>query len=75
MNSTINIIAPIRRYGNSVINLNYVVEANLATGQVWMITSKEDCECYTFPPEVVKAWFSDRMDYKEVEQQLKGGAK
>lgn len=71
MNNTIKIIAPIRRYGDTVINLNYVVEANVKDGKVWMVSSK----CYTFPPEVVAAWFSDTMDYKKIEGRLTGGAK
>lgn len=67
--------APIRRYGDIVINLNFVVEANVETGKVWMTSSKDECECYTLPPEVLKAWFSNCMDYKKIEDQLKGGAK
>lgn len=73
--NNITISAPLFRYGDTVINLNFVVEANLANGKIWMSTSKDECECYTFPPEVVKAWFYDRMDYKKIEPQLKGGAK
>ena len=50
MNNTIRIIAPIRRYGDTVINLNYVVEANVKQGKVWMVSAKDECECYTFQP-------------------------
>ena len=71
MNNTIRIIAPIRRYGDTVINLNYVVEANVKEGEVWMVSSK----FYTLPPEVVAAWFSDTMDYKKIEGRLTGGEK
>ena len=75
MNNTIKVIAPMRRYGDTVINLNYVVEANVKEGKVWMVSAKDECECYTFPPEVVAAWFSDTMDYKKIEGRLTGGAK
>ena len=75
MRDRIIISAPLHRYGDTIINLNYVVEANVKNGKVWMVSAKDECECYTFPPEVVAAWFSDTMDYNKIEDRLTGGAK
>ena len=63
MSATINIKAPLRRYGNIVINLAYVNSADTRSGVVYM----NDGLRWEFPPEVVQAWFADIEDYSKLE--------
>lgn len=61
MNTNIEIKAPIRRYGNIVVNLAYVNSADTRSGTVYMHGGLR----WEFPPEVVQAWFADIADDKE----------
>ena len=63
MSATINIKAPLCRYGNIVINLAYVNSADTRSGVVFMHGGLR----WEFPPEVVQAWFSDIADYSKLE--------
>ena len=63
MSTTIEIKAPLRRYGNIVVNLAYVNSADLRSGMVYMHGGLR----WEFPPEVVQAWFSDIVDYSKLE--------
>ena len=71
MNNRIYITAPIRKYGDDVVNLNYVQRACVRVGVVIMA----DGDRLEFPPEVVAEWFSDTMDYGKCEKHLTGGEK
>ena len=63
MSTTINIKAPLRRYGNIVVNLAYVNSADTRSGVVFM----HDGLRWEFPPEVVQAWFADIADDSKLE--------
>ena len=61
MSTTIEIKAPLRRYGNIVVNLAYVNSADTRSGVVYMHGGLR----WEFPPEVVERWFADvENDYK-----------
>lgn len=59
MNTDINVKAPIFRYGNEVVNLNYMVRANIYYGNVTM----SDGRIVSVPKEVLECWFSSYFDY------------
>ena len=61
MSTTIEIKAPLRRYGNIVVNLAYVNSADTGSGVGYMHGGLR----WEFPPEVVRAWFSDIADYSK----------
>ena len=63
MNATIENKAPIRRYGNIVVNLAYVNSADTRSGVVYMHGGLR----YEFPPEVVQKWFADIIDDSKME--------
>lgn len=63
MNAKIEIKAPIRRYGNIVVNLSYVNSANTRSGVVYMHGGLR----WEFPPEVVQKWFADIADDSKME--------
>ena len=58
MSTTIEIKAPLRRYGNIVVNLAYVNSADTRSGMVYMHGGLR----WEFPPEVVQSWFADIED-------------
>ena len=62
MNTSIEIKAPLRRYGNIVVNLAYVNSADTRSGVVYMHGGLR----WEFPPEVVKMWFGDIYDYSKL---------
>ena len=63
MSTTIEIKAQLRRYSNIVVNLAYVNSADTRSGVVYMHGGLR----WEFPPEVVKRWFSDIVDYSKLE--------
>lgn len=63
MSTTIEVKAPLRRYGNIVVNLVYVNSADTRSGVVYMNGGLR----WEFPPKVVQAWFSDIADYSKLE--------
>ena len=63
MSTTIEIKAPLRRYGNIVVNLAYVNSADTRSGVVYMHGGLR----LEFPPEVVQRWFADIVDYSKLE--------
>lgn len=63
VSTTIEIKAPIRRYGNIVVNLAYVNSADTRSGVVYMHGGLR----WEFPPEVVQKWFADIADYSKLE--------
>ena len=63
MSTTIEIKAPLCRYDNIVINLAYVNSADTRRGVVYMHGGLR----WEFPPEVVRAWFADVVDYSKLE--------
>ena len=63
MSTTIEIKAPLCRYGNIVVNLAYVNSADTRSGVVYM----HDGLRWEFPPEVVQRWFADIEDDSKLE--------
>ena len=63
MSTSMEIKAPLCRYGNIVVNLAYVNSADTRSGVVYMHGGLR----WEFPPEVVQAWFSDIVDYSKLE--------
>ena len=63
MSTSMEIKAPLCRYGNIVVNLAYVNSADTRRGVVYMHGGLR----WEFPPEVVQKWFADIVDYSKLE--------
>lgn len=69
MSDKIIIQAPLYRYGNRVVNLNFVKKIDLRTGDIFIAGGDR----FKVPPKVAAAWVSGVVDYKAFEGQLTGG--
>ena len=63
MSTSMEIKAPLCRYGNIVVNLACVNSADTRSGVVYMHGGLR----WEFPPEVVQKWFGDIYDYSKLE--------
>ena len=63
MSTSMEIKAPLCRYGNIVVNLACVNSADTRSGVVYMHGGLR----WEFPPEVVQKWFADIVDYSKLE--------
>ncbi len=64
MSTTIEIKAPLCRYGDVVINKAHIQYADISCGKVIMDGGAR----YYFPPEVIGAWFYDVADYAKIDK-------
>lgn len=66
MNGKITIVGNLVRYGNDVLNLADMDEADLKFGRLLMRSGK----VYEIPTKVLECWFSNIMDWKELEKSI-----